>query len=60
MGGFGGLVDRLDQALTVSYGGPGPEVRAPGLQAWCILHGCQMPPQKVWLFSFPSSSQDPS
>lgn len=55
MGGFGGLVDRLDQALTMSYGGPGPEVRA-----WCVLHGCQMPSQKVWLFSFPSSSQDPS
>ena len=60
MAGFGGLVNRLNPGLTVSCGHPEPEVRAPGLRAWCFLHACQMPPHEVWLFSFPSSSQDPS
>ena len=60
MEGFGGLVDRLVQGLIVNLAGSRPEVRALGLQARCFLHSCQRPPHNVWLFSLPSSSQDPS
>ena len=31
MAGFAGLVNRLNRGLTVSFGHPEPEVRAPGL-----------------------------
>lgn len=39
---------------------PGPEVRAPDFKPGAFLYSCQMSPHKVWLFSLPSHSQDPS